>query len=302
MNREYGTKATDWGIAAVATLLLHLGTVLGVRALDPVRPADRPPPEPDVVELIFAEPPRQEPRFFSELPEDRADRAPERADALSNVDSRARDEVPGGEDALPRLDGASEAPQIRMDRGEPEAASPESPPSPFTPEDPVPEDREPEEESAEAASVEPSRPRPSIPEEQTDPRLRPPGTSDIFQDSMSNPESNAELSGIVSINTTAWEYAPWLKAFRRAVGDRWKPPIAYHMGLISGWVLVEVAISPSGELTVLRTLDRDVDHPSLEEVVEYALRAAAPYRPLPDHFPEDQLVLQIKFVYPGARR
>ena len=80
---------------------------------------------PGAIEFVFrpAEPPLREksaepseqPTFFSELQEDRADIAPERADFLSNVDSRARDRIEGGMDTdLPRLQGESEAPHVAM--------------------------------------------------------------------------------------------------------------------------------------------------------------------------------------------
>jgi hypothetical protein len=38
---------------------------------------------------------RTSPQTFTELPPDRADKAPEHADFLSNVTSRARDRAPG---------------------------------------------------------------------------------------------------------------------------------------------------------------------------------------------------------------
>ncbi|MCA9729297.1 MAG: hypothetical protein KC729_16535 [Candidatus Eisenbacteria bacterium] len=107
----------------------------------PVRAQER---EPDLVQMVFApEPPAQDPLTFTELPEDRATESPERADLLSNVDSRASDEVPGGDaQSMPQLTGSSDFPQVQLDKG-----TQGSPPTPDTPPSRHPEDARPETES-----------------------------------------------------------------------------------------------------------------------------------------------------------
>ncbi len=68
----------------------------------------------------------KQPSEFSELPVDRTDVRPERPDFLSNVDSRARDRRPGGEDTgLPELKGRGEAPHVGMEpAGQPQPVLP----------------------------------------------------------------------------------------------------------------------------------------------------------------------------------
>lgn len=288
------TRPRTWVVAAVVTLLLHAVAVVLVHLASPFEPAEAaPPPAPEPIQVVFAQP--DQPRNFTRLPEDRADEAPERPDALSNVDSRARDEVPGGEDQLARLEGLSEVPSVRLDEGVPE------PPQP--PEDQAP-DEEPLDPTDADASVAPPEQslRERVLNEEADPRLRPFGLTDVPQAAMQSPDTNAGPMGILSINTTAWEFAPWLQKFQRAVWERWNPPIAYQMGMIDGWVVTRVRISPAGELLALDVLDQNIDHASLREAVVYALEAPAPYRPLPADFPEEELVLTIKFVYPALRR
>jgi len=287
------TRPRTWVVAALVTLFLHVAVVVLAHLTSPFEPgAAASPPEPEPIQVVFAKP--DQPRNFTELPEDRADEAPERPDALSNVTSRARDDVPGGSDDLARLEGLSEAPAVRLDEGVPEAVQP--------PEEQVP--REEPRELPEDGSVAPAAPslRERVLSREADPRLRPYGVTDVPQMAMRSPNSNATLTGDISLNTTAWDFAPWMQRFRRAVWERWNPPIAYQMGMIDGWVATRVRIAPSGELLALDVLGENIDHTSLREAVIYALESPAPYRPLPADFPEEELVLTIKFVYPALRR
>ena len=43
-------------------------------------------------------------------------------------------------------------------------------------------------------------------------------------------------------------------------------------------------------------------HESLHDASEAALKAFAPYWPLPDHFPEENLVITLGLHYPAFRR
>src|SRR5690242_3495305 len=92
-----------WFAAWVLTLALHAVAALLFRNLPspmPEKTAQRIAP----IQLVFAKPgasaarKSEPPQTFSELPPDRKDVAPKHADFLSNVTSRARDRVPGGDD------------------------------------------------------------------------------------------------------------------------------------------------------------------------------------------------------------
>jgi hypothetical protein len=257
------------------------------------------------VELVFipepATQPGDDPTQFTELPPDRADEAPETSDLLSNVDSRARDQVEGGEDETPRMEGDFEVPQVAMDPTEGAL----EPPSP----DPIPEPRE---ESQPPSEVIADRESPLSPNEespvikrrsserQTE-LLRPAPGSDIYQSEAENPSGNAGPYGDISLNTWAWDYAPWLQRFKRDFMQNWFAPYAYYMGMVHGWTLVEVEIARDGEMRILNLIDEE-GHSSLRESSLAAFRAVAPFRPLPSHFPEETLILRIKLIYPQARR
>lgn len=278
-------------MAFFLTLLLHATTLAGVWVIRPFTPSPVQAKDPDPVRMVFAPSPVQEktPDFFSELPPDRADAPPEQADYLSNVNSRAKDLREGGDDgAMPRLEGDSEAPQVRMDPvgGAPPDVS-EQPP-------PTPSGREPSQESAveEEASPVVKRATDSLAQ-----LARPSGGMDLFQPEMNNPSGNASVSGDISLNTLAWDYAPWLMRFRRDFVKNWYAPYAYYMGVIYGWNLMELEVARSGEMIRLEMLDHD-GHPSLDTASRNAFQSAAPFQPLPEDFPEDTLILRIKLTYP----
>jgi len=310
--RENRSSRGIWLIALAITLVLHVLTILGFHVFRPFTPSPVQARTPDPIELVFAEPAPQptpdKPTFFSELPPDRADETPDRADFLSNVDSRARDQVAGGDQALPRMEGEGDAPQVAMNP----AGGPSAPPSVAEPPVAPPVDREGETPAPDAAPAqEPPRPgekaaAQKTPEEQRRAReqsalllQRPTGRSDFFQPEMSHPEGNAQLSGDISLNTVAWDYAPWLQRFRRTLMEHWFAPTAYYMGILKegGWELVEVEVAPSGEILRIDLLEEQ-GHPSLTQASLGALKSTAPLQPLPANFPEDSLVLRIRMIYP----
>jgi hypothetical protein len=253
------------------------------------------PEAPAPIEFAFTPiPDAEEPRAFTELPPDRADEAPEAPDFLSNVDSRAKDLEPAGESDLPRMDGSAPIPQVRMESGtttQPPASSREEAPSLANPAEPSFSLADLPPLSAERIVTDPSTSRIDSQRE-----------GDLFQEFMRNPSGNAELPGDISLNTTAWDFAPWVLAFRRAVYSHWSAPVAFYMGLIHGTARFEIVVSPDGRLRDLRVVEQNVGHSSLTSAAKIALEKAAPYRPLPSDFPEENLVLQITFFYPNLKR
>ena len=235
----------------------------------------------------------EEPPFFSELPPDRADLAPKKPDFLSNVTSRARDRVPGGDSELPRMQGEGESPTVRLapdkNSSRPPAAS-------------LPQSTEPAGLRAADSRAAPQKPDGAtlirVPDDEA---LRgSAGNSSIDQPEMVHPDGNAMLLGDVSLNTIAWEYAPWLQRFGMQLRERWYAPPAYILGILKdgGWATIEVEISRSGKLLRLDLLGQQ-GHPSLIRAAQSALRSMAPIEPLPADFPEPTLILRIRMIYPS---
>ena len=337
-----------WLYALLLTLVWHLLVGVGMHLLDPFAAEAEPSPRPPV-ELVFAptappvaEPEREpsdEPDFFTELPEDRADLPPDEADVLSNVDSRARDGAEGEEATdMPRMEGEGDAPQVGLQPspepspvggGRPDAPEEEQAEQPEPIQDPSAEEPSPSESEIERlgqraevgeriregetgsstereeGSLRSARgdPRQSLQpgrvEVSPEPRFRVgPGREDLYQEEMDNPQGNVPLFGDVSLNTVAWNWAPWLQRFSREFHRNWVPPYAYWLGLIEGGQLVEVEIAPDGRLLKLEVLEEN-GHESLREATVGNFSGIAPYHPLPDDFPEPTLRLTVRVTYRG---
>ncbi len=276
-----------WLLVFLLSVVFHVGGALLIQKLDLLSPKPLPEREDDVVEFVFApEPapvPVEQPQRFTELPEDRADEAPERPDMLSNVDSRARDTAPGGESAgAPRSEGIVPEPKVAMapveSGGSPEAPTPEpegigsiSRPHPL----------------AAFQGIRPEVEQPPAPEADV---------SDYEQLSGDAPDGNAALEGAISLSTQFYGSAQWLMAFKRAVQDNWYPPYAFKAGVIHGWTHVELEVARSGEL-LRAVVQGEQGHGSLREASLAALRAAAPFTALPHDFPDETLVINLRMDY-----
>jgi hypothetical protein len=288
-QRERGA----WSAAVVLTILLHAVVLTGLWVLRPFSPDLVQAKTPEPLQLVFADAakPSDQPTFFTEQPQDMADAKPDKADFLSNIDSRARDAA-AGTGNLPRLDGSVDDPQVAMVPGEaePRAAAPA----------PAPDSRErPDVPTKDGVSLEPRprEPQPMFPLSDPKSLLVRPGNSDIAQEAMNTPDGGTPLDGGITLNTVAWDYAPWLQRFRRDFLRDWRAPYAYYMGLIHGWHVLELEIAPSGRLLRMDLLDQNGSD-TLVQTSEHTFKALAPYQPLPDSFPEKSLILRIKLVYP----
>ncbi len=308
------TRTRMWAAAFAATLLAHALVIGAIVAIDPLSPTPLADAAPDPIRLVFApEPlPAAEPATFTELPEDRADEPPERADFLSNVDSRARDHSDHtDDDVVPESDGLAEIAQVEISDGSPDAVTP-----------PLEEpDDEPETETAEADVTSTPVPRDAVAVDQPGSRAAPVATptasaparsledeivhpiapGDLRQASVSNPAGSVRLAGDISLNTTRWAWGEWMRQFRRDFMPRWLSPSGHLYGLIHGWTRVRVRIAPSGQMLELAVIDEE-GHRELRNASVRAFEAASPFPPLPADFPEDALVLDITLIYPDLRR
>jgi hypothetical protein len=108
------------------------------------------------------------------------------------------------------------------------------------------------------------------------------------------------IDGDFSLNTYEWDYAPWMNRFENELHRHWKAPYAYRLGVISGMTLIRMVVEKSGRLSSLEVIETD-GHESLHDASVAALRAFAPYAPLPPHFPEENLVITLALHYPAWR-
>jgi len=278
-TRTPNSERSAWLLAWLFALALHAAAILVLGRALPVRAA-APPQAAETLQVMLRDP--NPPTLFSELPKNRADKAPKAADFLANVTSRARDVVPGDKASIPRLHGEEKFPMVKLERKD----------QPATPPQATLIARSPEGDQYGVHTAQPGQPA-----------ARPLGASfNVPQPEMDNPGGSAQLSGDISLNTTAWDYAPWLDRYRSRLLGLWFAPPAYDMGILKdgGWAEIEVEISRSGQMLRLDLLGQQ-GHPSLIRAAESAVRASAPTEALPSDFPEPTLILRIRMFYPAVR-
>ncbi len=118
--------------------------------------------------------------------------------------------------------------------------------------------------------------------------------------------SGAMTSGVAVIDefqlsTVQWDWAPWIQVFGNELHRHWVSPYAYRLGLINGTTVIRLVVEKDGRPSSMAILDED-GHESLHDASLAALKAFAPYLPLPDHFPEENLVITLSLHYPAFRR
>ncbi|MBE0564714.1 MAG: energy transducer TonB, partial [Krumholzibacteria bacterium] len=121
------------------------------------------------------------------------------------------------------------------------------------------------------------------------------------QKSMGDLGAGVAIDGEFSLNTYQWDYAPWIKHFANQLHRHWVAPYAYRLGVISGVTRLRMVVEKDGRLSLLEVIETD-GHQSLHDASQAALKAFAPYAPLPPHFPEENLVIILSLHYPAWRR
>jgi hypothetical protein len=116
--------------------------------------------------------------------------------------------------------------------------------------------------------------------------------------------TRAEAGSAYTLNTTAWEWAPYMQRLKARIEAHISPPAAFYYGAAAWISRVRFRIGPDGQLLEFRLLDhRGVEN--LQYVALDAIRGAADYEPLPPGFPEPYLEITGNFyfnVFPSDER
>ena len=143
-----------------------------------------------------------------------------------------------------------------------------------------------------------ARPQPSAPSPSGDPGARLP-VPEVDQRL-----TRAEAGSAFSLNTTAWEWAPYMQRLKAQIEEHISPPAAFYYGTAAWISRVRFRIGPDGSLLEFRLLDhRGVEN--LQYVALDAITGAADYEPLPPGFPEPYLEITGNFffnVFPSDER
>ncbi len=123
---------------------------------------------------------------------------------------------------------------------------------------------------------------------------------DFNQKTRGSVGAGVAIDGDFSLNTYEWNYGPWMRRFENELHRHWVAPYAYRLGVISGKTVIKIVIQKDGRPSSMEVLETD-GHQSLHDASAAALKAFAPYAPLPAHFPEENLVITLGLHYPAWR-
>ena len=124
---------------------------------------------------------------------------------------------------------------------------------------------------------------------------------DFNQKAIGKTTSGVVMVDDFQLNTVEWDWAPWIQVFANELHRHWVSPYAYRLGLINGTTVIRLVVEKNGRPSSMEILAKD-GHESLHDASLAALKAFAPYRPLPAHFPEENLVITLSLHYPAFRR
>ena len=112
-----------------------------------------------------------------------------------------------------------------------------------------------------------------------------------------NTSSRALEEGGLQLSTYNWNFAPYLKYLKERIQSHIFPPAAFTLlGIIDGETKVRFRIYPDGRLEQLEVLDSQGSELLLKTSTQ-AVELSAPFKPLPDDFPEPFLEITGLFAY-----
>lgn len=106
-------------------------------------------------------------------------------------------------------------------------------------------------------------------------------------------ESSARNIGGFTLNTYAWDWAPYLLEMKNKIDQNLFPPAAFtRLGIISGDSIIRFRVFPDGHVENIVVLSTN-GHQSLMETSMNAIKGADPFRKLPSDFPRDKEYLEV---------
>jgi outer membrane biosynthesis protein TonB len=116
------------------------------------------------------------------------------------------------------------------------------------------------------------------------------------------PKFSGEEMGALSLSTYAWEWTPYIHKLKAKLHRVWTTPPAYHrLGIISGHTAIQFTIGKNGKLKAYKLLHHQ-GHSSLQTSSEQAIKALFQFLPLPENFPEEDLTITAKLIYPSFKQ
>ncbi len=109
-------------------------------------------------------------------------------------------------------------------------------------------------------------------------------------------EVDAPNRGGITFNTYNWDFAPYLLYLKNKIQNNIYPPTSFTRLGFSGENIIRFKVSPDGKLVHSNVRGYKGSEALVETSVK-AIEMSAPFRSLPEDFPEDFLIVTAKFSY-----
>jgi len=109
-------------------------------------------------------------------------------------------------------------------------------------------------------------------------------------------EMDAPNRGGITFNTYNWDFAPYLLYLKEKIQNNIYPPTSFTRLGFSGENIIRFKIFPDGKLVQPNVRGYKGSEALVETSVK-AIEMSAPFRPLPEDFPENFLIVTAKFSY-----
>ena len=110
-------------------------------------------------------------------------------------------------------------------------------------------------------------------------------------------ESSALAPGDIQLSTYNWEWGPYVAAMLQRIRRHIAPPVAFSQyGMIQGKTHVRFRIFRDGRVEALQVVKTEGSE-LLRDTSTRAVSLSADFKPLPEHFPEEHLEVDILFTY-----
>jgi protein TonB len=107
-------------------------------------------------------------------------------------------------------------------------------------------------------------------------------------------ESSESVAGVAEVEATDFPYAWYLNLLRTKIAEAWDPPASRLVAGRANQVIIRFYLSRDGTASEVEVEASGA--PGLESSARRALRDAQPFPPLPQGYPEDSVVISVRFT------
>jgi TonB family protein len=126
-------------------------------------------------------------------------------------------------------------------------------------------------------------------------------SEEVSEEATQPPAPSTGVKNVAEVEATDFPYAWYLNLLRTKISDAWDPPASRLLAGRANQVIIRFYLSRDGTASELE-IEVVSGVPGLESSARRAVQRAQPFPPLPQGYPEDSVVIAVRFtVSEGGR-